>query len=52
MNQKINCTVYDCKFNKPLNDECTLKRIIVSCCKGETEKERTMCIKYTKTKLK
>ncbi|MBR3898265.1 MAG: DUF1540 domain-containing protein [Bacilli bacterium] len=51
MNQKISCTVYDCKFNSPFNDKCTLKRIIVMCCKGNNEKETTMCAKYVKTKL-
>lgn len=49
--QKINCTVYDCKHCDVMNDECQLKQIKVACCKGDTDKESTMCDSYAKTDL-
>lgn len=51
MNQKINCTVYDCKYCDALKDKCELKQIKVACCKAEDEKESTMCDNYVKTEL-
>lgn len=49
--QKINCTVYDCKHCDVMKDLCTLKQIKVACCRALDEKESTMCDNYVKTKL-
>ncbi len=49
--QKINCTVYDCKFCDVMNDACQLKQIKVACCHGDSEKESTMCDSYKKTEI-
>lgn len=50
-NQKINCTVYDCKHCDVMNDACKLNQIKVACCRATDEKESTMCDNYVKTDL-
>jgi hypothetical protein len=50
-NQKINCSVYDCKYCDCNCDACLLKQIKVKCCKSDDEKSATMCDNYKKTKL-
>ena len=50
-NQKINCTVYDCKYCNVMKDMCNLKQIKVACCPSSDEKESTMCDNYVKTEL-
>lgn len=50
-NQKINCTVYDCKHCDVMKDACKLKQIKVACSKANDEKESTMCDNYVKTEL-
>lgn len=50
-NQKINCTVYDCKHCDVMNDSCMLNQIKVACCRANDEKESTMCDNYVKTEL-
>lgn len=52
MSQKIKCTVYDCKYNSPMEDECTLKKIVVRCCRGEILKESTMCSNYRQINIR
>lgn len=49
--QKINCSVYDCKFCDVMKDLCQLKQIKVACCRGDSAKESTMCDNYEKTDL-
>lgn len=47
-NQKINCTVTSCKYNKNQEQECSLKQIIVTPtqdCKTENPDE-SMCSSY------
>ena len=41
--QKIACSVYDCKHCECEKDMCNLKEIKVANCKGSGEKETTMC---------
>lgn len=48
--QKIACTVYDCKHCDCDHDSCKLKEIKVCCCDSEHEKEATMCDSYKKRK--
>ena len=50
-NQKINCTVYDCKHCDVMKDACKLNEIKVACCQGNSEKESTMCDNYSKVNL-
>ncbi|MCI9287775.1 MAG: DUF1540 domain-containing protein [Clostridia bacterium] len=47
-NQKINCTVTSCKYNKNQEQECSLKQIIVTPiqdCKTKNPDE-SMCSSY------
>ena len=47
-NQKINCTVTSCKYNKNKEQECSLKQIIVTPiqdCKTKNPDE-SMCSSY------
>ncbi len=48
--QKIGCSVYDCKHCNCEEDSCKLKEIKVSNCKGSGEKETTMCDSYQQKK--
>lgn len=50
-NQKINCTVYDCKHCDVMKDSCMLNQIKVACCRANDEKESTMCDNYVKAEL-
>ena len=43
-NQKINCTVYDCKHCDVMNDACKLNQIKVACCRATDDKESTINI--------
>ncbi len=49
--QKINCSVYDCKYCDVMKDLCNLKQIKVACCRADNTKESTMCDSYEKTDL-
>lgn len=48
--QKIACSVYDCKHCECEKDMCNLKEIKVANCKGSGEKETTMCDSYKQKK--
>lgn len=45
-NQKISCTVYDCKYCDCNINKCSLNEIKVCNCDGCGEKETTMCYSY------
>lgn len=51
-NQKINCTVESCKYNKHQEQECSLKQIIVTPIEDCDTKEpdESMCSSYKHTK--
>lgn len=46
--QKINCSVHDCKYCECGCNECTLEQIKVCNCDHTKEKEATMCNSYKK----
>lgn len=50
--QKIDCTVYDCRYCDCDNDNCTLKSIKVCSCDCGEDKEATMCDSYKEKKDK
>lgn len=47
-NQKINCTVTSCKYNKSQEQECSLKQIIITPIQNSNTKEpdESMCSSY------
>lgn len=47
-NQKINCTVSSCKYNKENTQECTLKQIVVTPIENCDTKQpdESMCSSY------
>ncbi len=47
-NQKINCSVHDCKHCDDCCDKCNLKDIKVCNCNGDGSKKNTMCSSYEK----
>ena len=49
--QKIGCTVYDCKHCNDKDQSCRLKQIQVCHCHDGEKKEATMCDSYEKTKF-
>ncbi len=52
-NQKINCTVSSCKYNKRQEQECSLKQIIVTPIQNcDTKKpDESMCSSYKNNEL-
>lgn len=53
MVQKIYCSVCSCSFNEPEKNECTLKSIQVTPCKGcrkGTPEEESFCGSYKQDK--
>ena len=51
-NQKINCTVSSCKYNKNNEQECTLKQIVVTPIENCDTKQpdESMCSSYKNRK--
>lgn len=47
-NQKIGCSVHDCKYCIYDNDMCSLNNIIICNCHGTGNMEKTMCGSYEK----
>ena len=47
-NQKIDCSVYSCQFNKNQEQECSLKKIMVSPVDNcdTCEPDESMCASY------
>lgn len=48
--QIIKCNVYDCKFCDTDSISCTLKKIKVSNCNHNNDKESTMCDSFKRRK--
>lgn len=48
--QKIDCSVHDCKHCNCDKDVCKLENIKVCNCKGDGQKETTMCDSYKEKK--
>ena len=46
--QKIGCSVHDCKHCNCECNECQLKDIEVCNCDGDGDKKNTMCASYKK----
>ncbi len=47
-NQLIDCTVHDCMYCNCFCNKCKLSGVKICNCRGEGEKETTMCSSYTK----
>ena len=52
--QKINCTVSSCKYNKQNEQECSLKQIVVTPIENcyTKEPDESMCSSYINKEIK